>query len=122
MIDKQRSTIDDQQLTTNKQGSMFNNEPSRHQVKVTQRTKKQRYIQRYGLLPTITPLLKRYGRMKRQQQQQQQHHPSWGGLMPPAGTRESAAQTSVPATGPSAAAASAHAAANGGRVGNNARK
>ena len=32
---------------------------------------KQQYIERFGLLPTITPLSKRYGRMKRQQQQQQ---------------------------------------------------
>lgn len=30
---------------------------------------KQQYIEKYGLLPTITPLSKRYGRMKRQQQQ-----------------------------------------------------
>lgn len=34
--------------------------------------RKQQYIERYGLLPTITPLSKRYGRMKRQQQQGQQ--------------------------------------------------
>ena len=32
---------------------------------------KQQYIEKYGLLPTITPLSKRYGRMKRQQQQNQ---------------------------------------------------
>jgi hypothetical protein len=31
--------------------------------------RKQEYIQKYGLLPSITPLSKRYGRMKRQQQQ-----------------------------------------------------
>ena len=30
---------------------------------------KQQYIEKYGLLPTITPLSKRYGRMKRQQGQ-----------------------------------------------------
>jgi len=33
---------------------------------------KQIYIEKYGLLPSITPLSKRYGRMKRQQQQHQQ--------------------------------------------------
>eukprot|EP00571_Detonula_confervacea_P007714 CAMPEP_0172322896 /NCGR_PEP_ID=MMETSP1058-20130122/47231_1 /TAXON_ID=83371 /ORGANISM="Detonula confervacea, Strain CCMP 353" /LENGTH=1246 /DNA_ID=CAMNT_0013038763 /DNA_START=1 /DNA_END=3741 /DNA_ORIENTATION=- len=32
-------------------------------------TKKQQYIQRYGLLPTITPLSKRYGRRMQQQKQ-----------------------------------------------------
>ena len=34
--------------------------------------RKQQYIERYGLLPTITPLSKRYGRMKRQHLQGQQ--------------------------------------------------
>ena len=33
---------------------------------------KQIYIEKYGLLPSITPLSKRYGRMKRQQKQQEQ--------------------------------------------------
>lgn len=37
-----------------------------------EKKRKQQYIQRYGLLPTITPLSKRYGRMKQRQRQQGQ--------------------------------------------------
>ena len=37
-------------------------------ISTDEEMRKQEYIQRYGLLPSITPLSKRYGRMKRQQQ------------------------------------------------------
>ena len=42
---------------------------SRKDISMHEEMKKQEYIQRYGLLPLITPLSKQYGRMKCQQQQ-----------------------------------------------------
>ncbi|KAL3805758.1 hypothetical protein ACHAW5_009018 [Stephanodiscus triporus] len=81
--------------------------------------RKQSYIQRYGLLPTITPLSKRYGQMKRQQQQQQLLQCQGQG--PSAAASKNAAPASILATGSSAATA-AVATAHNGKLNNNARK
>jgi hypothetical protein len=60
--------------STSQVAAAVTNEPStavKKQQAEQEEQSKQQYIEKYGLLPTITPLSKRYGRMKRQQQQNQ---------------------------------------------------
>jgi hypothetical protein len=60
--------------STSQVAAAVTNQPStavKKQQAEQEEQSKQQYIEKYGLLPTITPLSKRYGRMKRQQQQNQ---------------------------------------------------
>ncbi|KAL7495080.1 hypothetical protein ACHAWT_003612 [Skeletonema menzelii] len=62
-------TTDDKIKQQSKSLVTTTNQPSTAVKKQQDEQSKQQYIEKYGLLPSITPLSKRYGRMKRQQGQ-----------------------------------------------------